>query len=169
MPPTEIRVPQGLTTEGLLARRYIARFADSLVLLVLAAVVELAIASALRLSADAIGLLMLPVLLVLWIGYGAALESSPWQATVGKKLLGLRVFDLGGGRISFGRALGRSAVKDGPFLLFSLLPGGQLLSLAWLAAHIVVMHRSQVNQAIHDRTMSTLVAAREETTQLHLT
>jgi uncharacterized RDD family membrane protein YckC len=41
-----------------------------------------------------------------WL-YWALLESSPWQATLGKKMLGLKVTDLEGRRISFARATGR--------------------------------------------------------------
>jgi len=41
-----------------------------------------------------------------WLYY-SILHSSPWQATVGKKLLGLAVVDGDGDRISFGRATGR--------------------------------------------------------------
>ncbi len=46
----------------------------------------------------------------LWL-YFAILESSAWQGTVGKKVLGLRVTDLDGNRISFGRATGRFFAK----------------------------------------------------------
>jgi uncharacterized RDD family membrane protein YckC len=46
----------------------------------------------------------------LWLYY-AILESSAWQGTVGKKVLGLRVTDLSGNRISFGRATGRFFAK----------------------------------------------------------
>jgi len=35
-------------------------------------------------------------------------ESSPWQATLGKKLFGLQVTDMNGKRISFWRSLGRN-------------------------------------------------------------
>ena|ERR1700730_3449568 len=38
-----------------------------------------------------------------WLYY-SLLESSSWQGTLGKKLLGMRVMDLNGNRISFGRA-----------------------------------------------------------------
>jgi uncharacterized RDD family membrane protein YckC len=41
-----------------------------------------------------------------WVYY-ATLESSAWQATLGKKALGLKVTDLAGNRISFARASGR--------------------------------------------------------------
>jgi uncharacterized RDD family membrane protein YckC len=45
-----------------------------------------------------------------WL-YFAALESSAWQATVGKRTLGLQVTDLEGRRIGFGRATGRFFAK----------------------------------------------------------
>ncbi|WP_294347255.1 RDD family protein [Prosthecochloris sp.] len=41
-----------------------------------------------------------------WI-YCASLQSSVWQATIGKKIVGLKVVDENGRRISFGRATGR--------------------------------------------------------------
>ena len=60
-------------------------------------------------------LLLLPMLGLWFFGglfsfiwlYFALLESSPWQATVGKKILGLKVVHLDGSRISFGRATAR--------------------------------------------------------------
>ncbi len=39
--------------------------------------------------------------------YFALLESSAWQATFGKRLLGIKVVDADGKRIGIGRALGR--------------------------------------------------------------
>jgi len=45
-----------------------------------------------------------------WL-YFALMESSAWQATVGKRVLGLYVTDLQGRRISFGRASGRYFAK----------------------------------------------------------
>src|SRR6266849_5653813 len=48
--------------------------------------------------------------LVSWI-YEAALESSPYQATLGKMALGMKVTDLAGNRISFARATGRHFAK----------------------------------------------------------
>jgi uncharacterized RDD family membrane protein YckC len=56
-----------------------------------------------------IGLIFLAAtvsLVVTWL-YHALMESSEWQATVGKKVLGLVVTDLAGRRVSFGRATGR--------------------------------------------------------------
>ena len=45
-----------------------------------------------------------------WLYY-SLLESSAWQATLGKKALGLEVTDLDGNRIGFGRATGRFFAK----------------------------------------------------------
>ena len=41
-----------------------------------------------------------------WL-YWALMESSPWQATLGKRMMGLAVTDLDGRRVSFARASGR--------------------------------------------------------------
>ena len=44
---------------------------------------------------------------IVWWIYFAVLHSSKWQASVGKKAVGLKVVDENGNRISFGRATGR--------------------------------------------------------------
>jgi uncharacterized RDD family membrane protein YckC len=131
-----IRVPTGLTTEGLLGRRYLARAIDSMIIGALAVVV-LSVLGGLgpHTGADLLSILLnLFALLIFWIGYGALLESSPWQATLGKRLMGLRVYDSEGGRLKLFQAAGRNLVKDGPFLLFALIPAGRLLSVIWLVA-----------------------------------
>ncbi len=43
--------------------------------------------------------------------YCAYFESSSWQATPGKKCVGIKVTDLQGNRVSFWRALGRNVAK----------------------------------------------------------
>ena len=50
------------------------------------------------------------VLIGAWL-YDALLTSSPWQGTVGKKILRLKVTDEAGNRIGFGRATGRFVGK----------------------------------------------------------
>jgi uncharacterized RDD family membrane protein YckC len=168
--PAEIQIPTGLTTDGLLGRRYFARFIDSVAILVLIGILVLAFsvvvtgAGRSRIS----NFVAIPVLLLAWIGYGTVLESSKGQATIGKRLMGLRVYNAQGGRLAFTQAAGRNLLKDGPFLVFGAIPGSQLLALVWLVAHLVVMHRSPVYQAIHDRAAHTWVAAPEEMTQLHI-
>lgn len=51
-----------------------------------------------------------------WL-YEALLTSSSWQGTVGKKLLGMKVTDIAGNRISFGRATARFFAKILSFLI----------------------------------------------------
>ncbi|WP_422359977.1 RDD family protein [Reichenbachiella sp.] len=50
--------------------------------------------------------------------YHAALESSSWQATVGKKYANIQVMDASGSRLSFGRALLRIITKYLSLILF---------------------------------------------------
>lgn len=63
--------------------------------------------------------LTLPVIL-----YFAIAESSRWQATIGKRALGLRVQTVTGARIGLGRSLARSAIKF----------------LPWEIAHTAIWH-----------------------------
>jgi hypothetical protein len=75
----EIRVPGGLTTEGLLGRRYIARFIDSIVILALLVLPVFGLIGMLtpRMARSSASMLMiLPLIVIVWIGYGAALESG---------------------------------------------------------------------------------------------
>ena len=52
----------------------------------------------------------LVMILTSWI-YFAGLESSQWQATVGKKILGMKVTDMAGQRINFVKATVRYLSK----------------------------------------------------------
>jgi uncharacterized RDD family membrane protein YckC len=77
-----------------------------------------------------------------WL-YFSLMESSVWQATVGKKLLGLTVTDLEGRRISFGRATGRYFAK----IISSLI-----LFIGYMMAGF-----TEKKQALHDMIAGTLV------------
>ena len=164
-----IDVPPGLTTQGLLGRRYMARLIDSAIILLIIAGVVLIEAVIVSGSSSRPWILEVAfVVLVIWVGYSAVLESSQWQGTVGKRLLKLRVYNQEGGRITLKQAAARSLVKDGPLILFAFLPGAQLLTWLYLGAHLVVMHRSSDYQGIHDHVAGTWVAAPESLTQLRL-
>lgn len=65
------------------------------------------------------GVLALFVIAGSWL-YEAFMLSSPYQATLGKMIFGMKVTDLYGNRISFARATGRHFAKylSGPFTLF---------------------------------------------------
>ncbi|HYL46157.1 MAG TPA: RDD family protein [Candidatus Limnocylindrales bacterium] len=81
-------------------------------------------------------------LMVSWIYY-SLLESSAWQATLGKKALGLEVTDLEGRRISFGRATGR---------FFGKIVSGVILFIGFIMAGF-----TEKKQALHDILAGTLV------------
>jgi uncharacterized RDD family membrane protein YckC len=108
------------------------------------------------------------VVIVVSIAYQVVLESSPWHATLGKKWLGLKVFDLNGGRLSPQKALLRTLVKETPFYVAALLPMAQSVQAAWFLCHVIVVQRSPVSQAIHDRVVGTWVAGPKSTIQLGL-
>jgi uncharacterized RDD family membrane protein YckC len=77
------------------------------------------------------------------VTYFAALESSRWQATLGKKIFGLRVGDSEGKRISTGKAIFRTCGK-----YFS----GQILLIGYLMAFF-----TKNKQALHDFLAGTFV------------
>jgi uncharacterized RDD family membrane protein YckC len=78
-----------------------------------------------------------------WL-YHAKMESSSWQATLGKRALNLRVTDMYGAPISFARASGRHFGK----LLTGMIPLGVGFMLAGL---------TERRQALHDMLASCLV------------
>lgn len=57
--------------------------------------------------------------LIFWFVYASAFEASALQGTLGKRLLGLRVVNFAGGRITYPQSLKRAVGK-----FFSLLPCG---------------------------------------------
>lgn len=68
-------------------------------------------------------------LTVIWAGYYGLTESSTWQATIGKRLVGLQVIDLNGGRLSFARAVARFLAS----FLAAIPLGLGLAMIAWTA------------------------------------
>jgi len=89
--------------------------------------------------------LRLLILMIQWV-YFALLESSPWQASIGKRMLGLRVTDIEGRRISFGRASAR---------YFCTLLSGFILMIGF-----VMIAFTQKKQALHDILTGCLVIRR---------
>lgn len=74
-----------------------------------------------------------------WL-YWALMETSEWQATLGKKALGLYVTDLDGRRLTFGRASGRFFAGRGI---------GSLVGLYYLVDCILAGF-TEKKQALHD-------------------
>ena len=81
-------------------------------------------------------------LLVGWL-YFALTESSSWQATVGKRLLKLKVTDMHGQQISFGKATGRYF--------------GQILSGMICGIGYIMVAFTEKKQGLHDMLAGTLV------------
>jgi uncharacterized RDD family membrane protein YckC len=105
--------------------------------------------------------------------YFATTITSRRQATLAMRWLGLRVVDLGGGRLSLGRAMLRSAILLVPFelnhtVMFHLSPGagregGPIVVAAIAAVWILILLFlgsaivSPLGQSIHDRVAGTRV------------
>jgi uncharacterized RDD family membrane protein YckC len=85
-------------------------------------------------------------LLLTWL-YHALMESSEWQATVGKRLLGLVVTDMAGQRVSFGRATGRHFAK----IITNMVPA----FIGYIMAGF-----TEKKQALHDMLAGCLVLRR---------
>lgn len=88
----------------------------------------------------------LVAMIIDWLYY-ALMESSPWQGTLGKKTLGLRVTDLQGNRVSFGRATGR---------FFSRIISAFTLLIGYIMAGF-----TERKQALHDIIAGCLVIKQE--------
>lgn len=83
------------------------------------------------------------VFLISWLYYALS-ESSSWQATPGKKMLNLKVTDMTGEPISFGRASGRFFAR----IITHMIP---------LAIGYILAGFTEKKQAIHDMIASCLV------------
>ena len=77
-----------------------------------------------------------------WL-YEAFMESSSYQATLGKMIFGMRVTDLNGNRISFGRATGRH---------FAKWISGMILCIGYMMVGF-----TERKQGLHDMLAGTLV------------
>lgn len=81
-----------------------------------------------------------------WL-YFTLMESSKYQATLGKMALGIRVTDLSGSRASWGRVNGR---------YFASILSGMILGIGFIMAGI-----TQKKQALHDMIAGTLVLGQQ--------
>ncbi len=92
---------------------------------------------------DVINIIFTPLVLIISWSYYSGMESSPFQATLGKLLVGIYVTDLEGKRLTFGKATGRFFGK-----VISVL----ILTIGyWLAGF------SKKKQALHDMMAHCLV------------
>ena len=85
-------------------------------------------------------------LVVTWL-YHAMFESSEWQATPGKRMLGIVVTDSAGQRVSFGRATGRHFAK----IITNMVPA----FIGYIMAGF-----TERKQALHDMVAGCLILRR---------
>lgn len=126
--------------------RFAAAFIDGIISGILGLIVGMAIG--LGLGGAGVGEREMDVLarivgIVLGWLYFALQESSESQATLGKRAMNLKVVDLAGNRISFGRATGR---------YFAKIPSALLCAIGYLMQPF-----TNKKQALHDLLASTLV------------
>ena len=101
--------------------------------------------AALAMIAPLFGVIILTSLLsivIQWL-YFAVMESSKHQGTLGKLALGIKVTDMNGDRISFGRATGR---------YFGKIISGMIIYIGYIMAGL-----TEKKQALHDMMASCLV------------
>lgn len=91
-------------------------------------------------------------IIIQWLYY-ALMESSSKQATLGKMALGIKVTDMNGNRISFGRATGR---------YFGKIISGLILNVGYIMAAF-----TQKKQALHDLMANCLVILSLSSYQQH--
>jgi uncharacterized RDD family membrane protein YckC len=127
-------------------RRVVAAILDGLVLSIVAFPLILALGGGNDIGSDS-GMYYSPaassISTVLGWLYGALMESSAKQATLGKMAMGIIVTDLEGRRIGFGKATGRHFAK----ILSALILGIGFLMVAF----------TQRKQGLHDILAGTLV------------
>ncbi len=88
-------------------------------------------------------LIPFPVIFIVKLIYGIFAEAAAAQATIGKRMLNIKVTDLEGTRISFGRSLSRNLSK-----IMSVIP----VFFGYLYSFL-----NKKNQCWHDITADTLV------------
>ena len=93
--------------------------------------------------APLIGLIVIPFIIIVNVAYYVAMESSTWQATLGKRAMGIIVTDAAGARISRGKAAGR---------YFAKIISGLTLGIGFIMAGFTTK-----KQGLHDIIADTLV------------
>jgi uncharacterized RDD family membrane protein YckC len=142
-------------------RRFVAYLIDSIIIGVVSCLVLIPVFAVLGIGIglggieeeEAAGFILAPVIgfmlfagLVLAVGewlYFALMESSNRMATLGKMAIGIKVTDLNGNRVTFGRATGR---------YFGKILSGMIFMIGYIMAGF-----TEKKQALHDMIASCLV------------
>ena len=148
-------LPEGGIIHAGFWRRCAAYVLDSIIMSVAAFVIMglVGLATAALIAGEHYGLVGLIMFLayvglivVFWL-YFAKLESGPSQATIGKRVMGIKVTDDRGQRIGFGRATGR---------FFGKIISGMILNIGYLMAGFTGR-----KQALHDMMAGCCVVFRD--------
>lgn len=134
--------------------RFVATIIDSVVIGIVNGIITMIFTLSMNVedqSSYIVGQVISTVISVIlnWL-YSAYMESSSTQATLGKMALGLKVTDLDGERISFGRASAR---------FFCKYISGALLAIGYIMAGFTAR-----KQALHDMIAATLVVKKASET-----
>ncbi len=142
--PTDLLLEEPVVYAGFW-ERFGAAFIDGIILGVIGYVIGLILPAAPGSSISTlkyIGASNFIGIAINWLYY-AFQESSPAQATIGKRALGIKVTSMDGGRISFGQATGR---------YFAKILSGLILLIGYL-----MMLWDAKKQTLHDKLAGTLV------------
>lgn len=123
--------------------RFFAYFIDGLIMIVPLLILRYLISGGLS---DSSGVSGIVELVAAWLYY-ALQESGPKQATLGKRVMEIKVTSMRGGRISFGRATGRYFAK--------------ILSAIILLIGYIMAGFTKRKQALHDMIAETLVVSND--------
>jgi uncharacterized RDD family membrane protein YckC/Tfp pilus assembly major pilin PilA len=127
-------------------RRFAAAIVDLLILVVPMVVLGIVVALITGPKSRETAAVDMSLPVVIWL-YFAIMESSSAQATIGKRMFGIRVVDLQGDRVSFFRACARFLAK-----IFSALS---------LAVGFLMAAFTPRKQALHDMVTGCLVVRKE--------
>lgn len=125
--------------------RFAAAFVDGILLAIVNFPLGMVIGSTMGPTVEAQVVAQISGVIIGWL-YAALLESSDMQGTLGKKLCGIKVVDLDGRRVSFGRATGRH---------FGKILSGLILLIGYIMAAF-----TEKKQALHDMMAGCLVVKR---------
>ncbi|MEL7001141.1 MAG: RDD family protein [Bacteroidota bacterium] len=81
--------------------------------------------------------------LIIWVIYGTAMDISEWQGTLGKRLVGIKVVDMEGNKLTLEQSLKRNTLK-----FFSVL----ILYLG-----VIWIFLDSNRQALHDKIANALM------------
>ena len=125
-------------------QRAVAMFIDFIIFIMLSVAFGLFLMLAVEggVESETLHSFVIIVFSVIWVLYYALLQSSPWQATIGKKIMKIKVTDLNVQRITFARALMREIIKNIPYVIL----------ISW-----VPMLITEKKQALYDLMSGTVV------------